>query len=630
MCKSFCLAAVVLAAMLLVASSPSNAFAKVKESDRQLVVRVADRIIAVAEPVEGWQWPPKVFIKDDEVVNAYAMLLPVSDPENPGELPLPAIQMNQGYLDKVVQGKEDRLAAVMGHELAHILLRHVENALPGSPLVANAITRQQEEEADILGTKLAVKAGFNHRGIVEDYEILRTQNEYTSFEGLSSTHPGPTDRLASIDEQQAEFWHATSAFENGVFFLISEQYPLAERCFNQVTKEFPTCYEAWGNLGYARLMMYCDALAAEDLRQFDLGHLVVGGFYRRPTSLVSTRGVDEEMWFDAVEAIREALRLKPDLVLPKANLAVAYLLRPVGKDVGRAAELFDEVLIALGRDNEAEEIDAPLRAALLVNAGVAELANSDVKSAERLFSRAQALIAPKPQDPLPSGTVAGAIQYNRARLLAASPDQQTRRSAIAEFEAYLAAGSSFATWWSLAYEQYEKLCAVEGTKPKSREDLVNPSRTRVRLVTSVTLATGEQIVLDDPLQELVSRIGEGVRLDVVRRSNVHRRKYSDLGLELLCTDRILAIRLRDAKAPPVTLRVAGLGGESRQLRVGMPLRLLEETLGASAETWETRAGTSEAVLYRFFPAVGVGARINDRNDVTELIVAQLPRETREG
>src|SRR4029077_19423063 len=98
--------------------------------------------------------------------------------------------------------------------------------------------------------------------------------------------------------------------------------------------------EAWANLGYARLMRYCDSLDARDLRDFGVGPLVTGGFYNRPGWLEGRagrlRGVNEKLWKDAVTAFEKALGLNPDLVLARANLGMAYLVCPDGRDVKKA------------------------------------------------------------------------------------------------------------------------------------------------------------------------------------------------------------------------------------------------------------------------------------------------------
>ena len=139
-------------------------------------------------------------------------------------------------------------------------------------------------------------------------------------------------------------------------------------------------------------MRFFDMLDAEDLRTLESGPLIVGGFYRRPESLEAPhRGFNPKLWFEAVGALRQALILKPDLVLAKANLAAAYLIGPPeGSDLGQAEELFSQVTAAL-KSGDVEDIEPLVRASLLVNAGVAEMANGDSASAEALFAEAQEL-----------------------------------------------------------------------------------------------------------------------------------------------------------------------------------------------------------------------------------------------
>lgn len=153
-----------------------------------------------------------------------------------------------------------------------------------------------------------------------------------------------------------------SSFDNGTYFLVTERYRLAERAFRAVTKAFSDSYEAWANLGYALLMQYADALEPEDLKRLGIGQIVVGGFYRRPATLeAKVRGIDEELWWDAVGALREAERRardiavgsdreeQPNLVFVTANLGLAYLLRPFGKDPGKAIQYFERAETELAR-----------------------------------------------------------------------------------------------------------------------------------------------------------------------------------------------------------------------------------------------------------------------------------------
>jgi Zn-dependent protease with chaperone function len=676
----------ILCVELLLATSRPAAVAAPGEDDRRMVALVASRIFAEAEPVQGWAWPPLVAISDKDDVNAFATITsikagatpdvkdegnlawidvpaaptdsagelgaddaangseaddvgkPVDDPANDsvghhveknkdGTVTQPIIVLYQGFLDKIVQGKGERLAAVFGHETSHILLRHVDAAKPGAMLVANIITRQQEADADVLGMKLGLAADFPYKGLVAGILAMRADGNYNSFEGLNYDHPSWTDRVALIDSKQTDLWHSISAFENGVYFLTAEQYKLAEDCFNQVTRECPKCYEAWANLGYARLMQYCDLFELDDLRDLDVGQLVVGGFYRRPESLEGpTRGIDQSLWLDAVGALKQAIILNPDLVLAKANLAAAYLISPEGKDVGHAEELFAQVTDAL-KSGAVEHMEPLVRASLLVNAGVGEMESGDQASAEALFAEAQQLFAAGEAPVDGSAAIVSALHYNRGRMYAAAGDDEQRRAARDELEAYLTGASSAANWWPLAYEQYQKLCAASDVRPKTQDALSQSANRLNRLVTGVTLPDGTTITLNaasgDTLSALDAALGKAYEREIVKKSNIRRLTYSRAGVELLAANQIVAIRLTGPKAPPVVIRASGPGGAAAEVRPGMTLAELEGVLGGDAGKWDQRSGTSAQVVYRFYTRLGFGVRLAG-DKITEIIVAQIP------
>src|SRR5262249_8800781 len=146
------------------------------------------------------------------------------------------------------------------------------------------MTRDQEYAADLNGMQYALAAGYSTKG-VRAYQKLGEINSYSSFEALSADHPSANDRLARLDRDQASLWRSMSAFDNGVFFLKIEQYESAKTCFRNVVRAFPDADEAWANLGYALLMQYADSLEPDDVRRFDIGQLMVAGFYTRPKTL---------------------------------------------------------------------------------------------------------------------------------------------------------------------------------------------------------------------------------------------------------------------------------------------------------------------------------------------------------
>lgn len=298
----YCLLAIVVAGPCSVV--PLHA--EISDADRTLAQQVFEQLVAIAPTSSNMTWPPKLELVDKEDINAFATMWRKDSKE------YPVVVCNAGLIKKVVEGNADRLAYVLGHELAHHILGHTKAQNGDTEFERASFSRAQEIEADRIGMELALRANYSYRGGLSALrKMIDLGLNYSSFEGLAADHPSWLDRIALLDKDQAGLWRSMSAFDNGVYFLLVQNYALAERAFRQVTKDFPGSYEAWANLGYALLMQYADSLDTEDLRRFDVGQIVVGGFYRRPQSLENKlRGVNEELWWDAVGALREAIRLK--------------------------------------------------------------------------------------------------------------------------------------------------------------------------------------------------------------------------------------------------------------------------------------------------------------------------------
>ncbi|MFP6572645.1 MAG: M48 family metalloprotease, partial [Vicinamibacterales bacterium] len=123
----------------------------------------------------------------------------------------------------------DELAFVIGHEMAHVIRRHAidrilsQKALSmaslatptgraiapwlrsvGMQWLEKAYSREQEYEADILGSRLAQVAGFDPHGALRMLERFRSLEGSSDPIGLGaylSTHPPINDRQQHIREQ---------------------------------------------------------------------------------------------------------------------------------------------------------------------------------------------------------------------------------------------------------------------------------------------------------------------------------------------------------------------------------------------------------------------------------------------
>jgi predicted Zn-dependent protease len=198
-----------------------EAFEKIKsetpiEKDpaiNQYVKCVANHILSVAKDDTGVkEWEIVVF--RSEVVNAFA-------------LPGGKIGVYTAILN--VAKTQDQLAAVLGHEVGHVIKRHgkdriqsqiltggglkvLEGILGNNPTVMGALgvgaqygiilpfTRSQESEADIVGLELMAKAGFNPTGAIELWENMKSSVDKKMPEILS-THPAPDTRIKQLKEK---------------------------------------------------------------------------------------------------------------------------------------------------------------------------------------------------------------------------------------------------------------------------------------------------------------------------------------------------------------------------------------------------------------------------------------------
>ncbi|WP_239480486.1 M48 family metallopeptidase [Parashewanella hymeniacidonis] len=170
--------------------------------------------------VFGGKWEVVVF--DSKQVNAFA-------------LPGGKIGVYTGLLN--VAKNQDQLAAVIGHEVGHVIAEHGNERMSNSALVGVGLqvadtalksqdvkqskvimsalgvgsqvavtlpfSRIQETEADQIGLELMAKAGFNPKQSVELWKNMqKASNGEKPFE-LLSTHPAPQTRISDLNKHMA-------------------------------------------------------------------------------------------------------------------------------------------------------------------------------------------------------------------------------------------------------------------------------------------------------------------------------------------------------------------------------------------------------------------------------------------
>lgn len=193
---------------------------------------IADKLIAqLPNQYANQNWEVVVF--KDQSANAFA-------------LPGGKIGVHTGLL-KVAENQH-QLAAVMGHEVGHVIAEHANERISQNSMLQfglqasdaalqmgnvehrNAImqglgmgakvgialpfSRSHESEADVIGLDLMAKAGFEPTGAIKLWENMNKLSGERPPEFLS-THPAPETRMQELEQKMAQAqvhkkaaWHA--------------------------------------------------------------------------------------------------------------------------------------------------------------------------------------------------------------------------------------------------------------------------------------------------------------------------------------------------------------------------------------------------------------------------------------
>jgi predicted Zn-dependent protease len=180
---------------------------------------VATAVVDVLEPqYRDLEWDMAIF--DSEAVNAFAM---------PGG----KIGVMKGILEAA--DNQHRLAAVIGHEVAHVTARHSNERASRSPVAGVGVqvaaillggghsgatytayealnagaalgimlpfNRAQESEADVIGLEFMARAGFDPRESVPLWQNMAKGNEGNEAAEFMSTHPSSDKRIEALISQ---------------------------------------------------------------------------------------------------------------------------------------------------------------------------------------------------------------------------------------------------------------------------------------------------------------------------------------------------------------------------------------------------------------------------------------------
>ncbi|MFQ5723080.1 MAG: M48 family metalloprotease [Terriglobia bacterium] len=172
----------------------------------------------LAQFAPGHNYPYQFKAVNQEEINAFAL---------PGGF----LYVNRGTIEAA--NTEAELAGVMGHEIAHVALRHGTNQLSkayiaqfplailggalgggggvveqlaglgiqiGFTSVFLKFSRTAETQADVLGAQILWDAGYDPQGLISFFDTLQQRHPQRSIEFFSS-HPNPENRQERIREE---------------------------------------------------------------------------------------------------------------------------------------------------------------------------------------------------------------------------------------------------------------------------------------------------------------------------------------------------------------------------------------------------------------------------------------------
>ena len=168
-------------------------------------------------PTRGVAYPWEFHCVNTKEINAFA-------------LPGGYVFVNRGLIEAA--DNEAQLAAVMGHELSHVALRHgtaqaskaqllqgaagifggifggsAGGALLSQGVAAGAVglllhySRSDETQADVLGTQVIYDAGYDPRAMAQFFEKIEAEAKGQNPPQFLSDHPNPGNRIERVDEE---------------------------------------------------------------------------------------------------------------------------------------------------------------------------------------------------------------------------------------------------------------------------------------------------------------------------------------------------------------------------------------------------------------------------------------------
>lgn len=189
-------------------------------NDRRVDDYMSQLAQKIASHTTGYKYPYQYKVVNDSAINAFAL---------PGGF----IYVNRGVIETA--DNEAQLAGVLAHETAHVALRHGTSqaskayawrlplSILGAAVGGNSVggllvqlgagftlnsvllkySRNDETQADVMGTQLLYDTGYDPRGVAQFFEKLQAESQGRATSEFFSSHPNPGNRMQRASQEVA-------------------------------------------------------------------------------------------------------------------------------------------------------------------------------------------------------------------------------------------------------------------------------------------------------------------------------------------------------------------------------------------------------------------------------------------
>ncbi len=382
------------------------------------VARAQHILTQLVRATGTWRGPtPRLFVLQE---GPWELTLPIALPD--GWIVLSKDVLSLCYQEPVFG--DDRLAFVLGHELAHLMQDHFWHikyfqswkqsqgaTMPSAQPAGLSLDQLQHQEfqADMHGILYATMAGFNPQAVVpNDRKVNFFQAWLQAWRPLghrvtsSGTHPNAEQRDEVLRISLQRVAHQAAAFQAGLWWLYAGDYRRAVQAFKQFLDLFPA-REVYHNLALSHHLLALQAyqlwqpntpvipfqltLAIEPVTRANRLYAQTqrGGMGQKTPEQLFRRHLDE-----AIVLYRQAMTHAATYTPSVINVAQALMVRGIQSQTpGLNADVVEaQAVLMRAKQSESHESWMPQ---LLNTLGAVSFYAERIPEAKEFFTRASAL-----------------------------------------------------------------------------------------------------------------------------------------------------------------------------------------------------------------------------------------------